>query len=52
MSAIARIWTRWILDETKPHSFEDVPPLWSDQVKELLNEEEKKNEENKLDETI
>lgn len=45
MSAIARIWTRWILDETKPHAFEDVPELWRDQVKQLLDEEEVKRNE-------
>ncbi len=39
MGAIARLWFKWIQDITKPHSFDDVPPLWRNQVKELMDEQ-------------
>ena len=50
MSAIARLWFKWVNDETKPYAIEDVPTPWKEEVQALVDAEEKKeNEENHKD---
>lgn len=45
MSAIARLWVKWILDDTKPHSIDMVPEHWREEVERLIDEEKAKNKE-------
>lgn len=45
MSAIARLWFKWINDPTKPHTIDMVPSFWKEEVQQLIDEEEAKNEE-------
>lgn len=45
MSALARLFYKWVTDDTKSYSIEDVPHLWRGEVEELMGEDEKKASE-------
>lgn len=45
MSALARLFYKWVTDDTKSYSIEDVPHLWRGKVEELMAEDEKKASE-------
>lgn len=44
MSAIARLWFKWVNDETKPYTIDDVPVFWKEEVQVLIDEATTKKE--------
>ena len=51
MSAIARLWFKWVNDETKPYTIEDVPTPWKEEVQTLVDVEKKKEDEDNREDT-
>ena len=51
MSAIARLWFKWVSDVTKPHTIDDVPALWKEEVQALVDSEKKKEDEENHEDT-
>lgn len=45
MSAIGRLWFKWVSDPHKPTTIEDVPSYWRTEVEELVKQHEAKEEE-------
>ena len=40
MSAIGRLWFKWVSDNTKPYTIEDVPSFWRKEVEGLMQQKE------------
>lgn len=45
MSAIGRLWYKWVSDDSKPHTIDDVPEFWRDEVQQKLDEEDGEEED-------
>lgn len=49
MSAIGQLWFKWVSDDTKPYSIDDVPNFWRKEVEQLLAEKQEEAEEYNAD---
>lgn len=45
MSAIGRLWFKWVNNPHKPTKIEDVPSYWRTEVEELVKQHEAEEEE-------